>query len=1352
MTPDDIEIMPIAIGEFADAHLCPLEADEQVHELGATLAEFGGVLRDWDTPMPNRGGSAIDTRLAAWSSSEHPYSVLYWVGHASNTRGHPRLQHASSNERANFPGVTADRIAETIAARHGEPGGHWLIVIIDTCWSAAFVCGVNAVLDALPGPRQVLLVGTSGDGSTTLGRFTTKLRAVLRHNFGGTATITLWDLAGELRRALPEAEIVPKQIMHGALHRNTAVTGAVLDVIDDIRAVIEDLPNDERRHFIPKAQGGELSEITWYFEGRHTELASITEWLADHDSGLLAVTGPAGSGKSALLGYLITQTLPHLRTVLAENGLIDTVAEDQRPPDYTFNVVIHLTGLSIPDIITRVAAALGLGEPPAVGGIGVQLDWLTSHIRTSTTITVLADALDEAVDPLTVAGALLRPLAALPGVRVVVGTRRDTRDGPDLPAIQHSNLLDALKVSDIITVAADPQAIGRYIINRLDRAARSGRIVGDARAAYDLATRVASSEKHFLFARLAVHEILATATWPVSTELSELLAADHRGLFRRALNRISAKHPANLPIIRALAHSQGRGIPLRDGVLALVATALAPDHRDVSDDDIHTLLDAAAPYILLDNERDQAVYRLAHRTFAEHFTNNFTDTQSAHSNIAAAFINSLDEHPHKIPNTYVTHHLSAHIAHLGEIGWTHLAQYPHILDRLDPTSVTADAMRTAFGHHPLPPAVAGIIGASHHLATALQHNRPGIRQLSMARHTHPAHTADNSYAHWQVLWALLSHVPTHHILAGRPGWVWSVAAVPMSDGRTLLATGSQDGALCLWDPVSGVQVGDPMTGHAGGVLSVVAVPMQDGRALIATGGLDGTVRLWDPIIGAQVGRPFTGHTSRVWAVVAVVTPNQRIQLASASSDRTVRLWDLLSGDQVGEAMTGHTGKVLSVTTVATPNGPTLLASGSSDRTVRLWDPTTGVQVGEPMTGHTGGVLSVAAVPMVDGRTLLATASHDGTVRLWDPVTGNDAGGSLNGHTNWVSSVVSVPMVDGRTLLATASHDGTVRLWDPVTASTASVPLTYFDGVSSVAAMSMPDGRTLLATVSSDGQVILWDPFGGKRAGRPMTFFGKVSAVESVSMPNGRNLLVVTTFDGTVILWDPLIDKKVGRPMTGHTNRVSAVAAVPLPDGRTLLATANDDGTVILWDPLTGRRVAGPWTGHTNFKHSMAAVPLPDGRTLLATASDDGAARLWDPITCSQIGDRLAGHTGYRGRVRSVATVPRPDGPTLLATGSRDGTVRLWDPATGHKVGDPLTGHTGEVLSVAAVSTPNGRTLLATASDDRSVRLWQTDGNPHNMVIELGATPSVVCNAGKGMIVVAFPDGVALLSIFAHEMA
>jgi hypothetical protein len=73
-----------------------------------------------------------------------------------------------------------------------------------------------------------------------------------------------------------------------------------------------------------------------------------------------------------------------------------------------------------------------------------------------------------------------------------------------------------------------------------------------------------------------------------------------------------------VPLLRSLAYSLGRGFPQREGIWKKVTEALHPG-LTIRERDIANALKLAAAYIVHDGEFGKATYRLAHRTFAEHF-------------------------------------------------------------------------------------------------------------------------------------------------------------------------------------------------------------------------------------------------------------------------------------------------------------------------------------------------------------------------------------------------------------------------------------------------------------------------------------------------------------------------------------------------------------------------------------------------------------------------------------------------------------------------------------------------------------------------------------------------------------
>jgi WD40 repeat protein len=742
------------------------------------------------------------------------------------------------------------------------------------------------------------------------------------------------------------------------------------------------------------------------------------------------------------------------------------------------------------------------------------------------------------------------------------------------------------------------------------------------------------------------------------------LTGNVNALFSAAVERVAAQHPDMRTLLLALALARGRGLPRVDGTWVAVADALG--RRPVDEDLVDLLLRTAAPYVMLDAEHGQGVYRLAHRAFIEHFRDEAA-TADRHRRIVRTLATAAAGDLPRPPCSYVVHHLSGHAA--AAQTWDELAHFPQLIDYLDPDTLAADLLRTSFGRADLPAEMAAVLNARPALIGAAPRDRAAIRALAMARtEPQPDFVATNPDA---------------------PAWF-----VPRERETSRERTAT---------------TGDGVTIHESWLVDdhpIIVVHRSRGRRAtrVRVPGARPSVRggavRWARLQPNPLHVTLSGHGGPVRALAAVPLADGRVLLASSGDDRTVRLWNPATGQPVGDPMRGHDGSVLALTPITLADGQVLLASAGDDQTIRLWNPATRLSVGETFADQAGAVRFLAALRLRDGQVLLAIGGRNGSVRLWDPVTGRLRGRLDRPDTpGWLDR----PNTPGR-----FGGTGPVR---------------------SMAAVPSPDGGTVLATCyeslwGGGSRVHLWDPDrpGTGRDG-PMTtlpnkdILGEVVAVASMTAHGRAFLAAVEEGLGqkpTLRLYDLAKGQESNTAIAGPDYDVGRWAVLPFRDGTLLAATV--DRVVKLWTVRKSwRRVrlesfGGALTGHLGTIRDIVTVPISDGRGLIATAADDGTIRLWSPARASREAElpRKAWFRTSTGvdpalTVTSVAAGTSPGGRTWLATGSRDERVRLWDTELGTLVQPPMNPQTGRTtwftgsVTVAPVPMPDGSALLATGS-------------------------------------------------------
>jgi RNA polymerase sigma factor (sigma-70 family) len=221
----------------------------------------------------------------------------------------------------------------------------------------------------------------------------------------------------------------------------------------------------------------------------------------------------------------------------------------------------------------------------------------------------------------------------------------------------------------------------------------------------------------------------------------------------------------------------------------------------------------------------------------------------------------------------------------------------------------------------------------------------------------------------------------------------SALPIPQVEGREV-----EHGVTVLRD-----LFGDPLPPHAlarmgtvrfrhGALVSAVAFS-QDGN-VVASGSYDNTVRLWEPLTGKEILWYPREKMEQVWSIA--LSPDGQL-LCVGGVSHFLHLYSLRTGKVICQC--SFANKLGGFKAVAfSPDGKTI-AGGSITRKIGLWDVTTGMLRHE-LQGHEDRVTSVSFSP--DGKTLVS-ASLDRTVRLWDTLTGKELHRFI-GHQGQVNAV------------------------------------------------------------------------------------------------------------------------------------------------------------------------------------------------------------------------------------------------------------------------------------------------------------------------------------------------------------
>lgn len=292
------------------------------------------------------------------------------------------------------------------------------------------------------------------------------------------------------------------------------------------------------------------------------------------------------------------------------------------------------------------------------------------------------------------------------------------------------------------------------------------------------------------------------------------------------------------------------------------------------------------------------------------------------------------------------------------------------------------------------------------------------------------------------------------------GHTATILCVSVSPDATLVATGSKDATVRVWDVVTGVCLAT-CEGHTSAV-SALAWPCRAASfmhaeaggagavAWLTSGSADRTVKVWQlPALLRTLplprGATWTSAAARACALKAsprtsasavahdkdinaiAVAPNDKM-FATGSQDKTIKLWGV--GDLAPVAtLRGHKRGVWAIAFSPTDQ---LLASASGDKTIRIWNVSRdgGYACLKTLEGHDASVLNVCFLP--SGQQLMS-AGADGLLKLWAvKQVEEDCVNTFDAHTEKVWALAVVREKDGSSVVVSGGGDSVLNVWHDVT--------------------------------------------------------------------------------------------------------------------------------------------------------------------------------------------------------------------------------------------------------------------------------------------------------------------------------
>ncbi|KAI8813629.1 WD40-repeat-containing domain protein [Cladochytrium replicatum] len=525
-----------------------------------------------------------------------------------------------------------------------------------------------------------------------------------------------------------------------------------------------------------------------------------------------------------------------------------------------------------------------------------------------------------------------------------------------------------------------------------------------------------------------------------------------------------------------------------------------------------------------------------------------------------------------------------------------------------------------------------------------------------------------------------------------------VLAMDFDSTSTLLATGSADGSVRVWD-IDGGFCTHVFRGHGGIVASVRFFKMKNGRLCLATGADDGRVRVFD-LIDAKCVAVLEGHNSVVRAIDVL---DGGARLVSGGRDSILMVWNLETKHSEKTVPVFETVEAMGI--VPGTDQEPLVYTGGDKGLLRVWNLRTGNCVHQKQMSAKNKHTIFDMILLPESRTLCVVMSDQNI--MFCNLDDYSIRKQIAGYNE---EVIDLKLLgEDENCLAVATNSEQIRVYN-LTTMDCTILSAHSDVV--ICIDRSRDG-TILVSGSKDNQALVWNvdisqEDAEKRILPIGMCLGHTEAISSLCMSKkGRDFFVTASQDRTVKCWDlkelTAPKKSLVKPgeslneltkvrslytFQAHEKDINTVTVSP---NDKVIATGSQDKTAKVWSAADGSLI-GTCQGH---RRGVWCVEFSPVDQVLATSSGDKTIKLWSLSDYSCL-------KTFEGHLNSVLKVGFLSAGMQLVSAGSDGLVKVWTIRT-NLCDTTLDNHEDKVWALAVRRDHTG---LVSGSADSTITIWK----------------------------------------------